>query len=788
MSNNNKKNNTTKVILNRELKTYFTSPAAYFITALFLVTIGIFFYSTFFLNKRAELRVFFSLLPYAFTVFIPALTMRSFAEEQKSGSIETLMTLPVRETNVVLGKFYASFVTSLSMLAFTLFYIVSLLFFGQPDFGPIIGGYAGAVILCAVYSSIGIFGSSITKNQIVALITSLGISALFTFIHLFLPLVPPALVKVLSFVAIVPHFNSIAHGIIDTRDIVYFISVIIIFILATITLQEKRRSQDIVEGRIKKWLKSTRSDRFLVLIILVLLNLVSIRGFLHFDLTSQKTYSLSKASKDTVKLLESPLSVKVFFSKNLPSPYNQVEQYVTDLLAEYKANASENFSYQIFDMSKEENQRIAESYGLGPVQIDTVEAAGFSSKLVWMGLAITFGDYIATVDSLKKTSDIEYKITTLISKIVAAQSTNSDKLFKIGYITGHGENELRTNQYAQSYSDSGSGNFKNILSDIYSISQINLSKSDIPENLKAIIINSPKEKIPQEELAKIDRFIANGGNAVFFVNPLEQVSVQDDELPSYVAGNSGIEDLLLSYGIELEHSYVMDENCYTQNQSGFGKQVLNFAPVVAKKQLSKTNPITKNLGSITFFANGPIDISKALENKNLTTTVLAKSSPQSWCESENIILYPGYITPPKDKSDMKSQNLAVLVEGKIKDENSSPAKIIVVSSGIVTTDVLLDREGSSPTALFVRNAIDYINGNPDFCTMRTKGTRLDFISVKSEKSVVIVQLLNEFGLAVSVLIIGFIVWRIRIARRYFIHQKYNSNDERLVKQNNSEEK
>ena len=137
---------------------------------------------------------------------------------------------------------------------------------------------------------------------------------------------------------------------------------------------------------------------------------------------------------------------------------------------------------------------------------------------------------------------------------------------------------------------------------------------------------------------------------------------------------------------------------------------------------------------------------------------------------------------------MKSENLAVLVEGKFKDESSAPAKIIVVSSGIVTTDVLLDREGSSPTSLFVRNAIDYINGNPDFCTMRTKGTRLDFISVKSEKSVVIVQLLNEFGLAITVLIIGFIVWRIRIARRYFIHQKYNSNDERLVKQNNTEEK
>lgn len=238
-----KKNNITSVITKRELKSYFTSPVAYIVTALFLITVGIFFYSTFFLNKKAELRIFFSMLPYAFTIFVPALTMRLFAEEQKTGSIETLMTLPVTETQVVLGKFFGAFITSMAMLIPTLLYVITLTFFGKPDYGPIIGGYVGAVLLCAVYSAIGTFASSITKNQIIAFFTALAISALLTLIDLFMIFIPGKVVKFLSFFSVVTHFNSVARGIIDSRDIVYLLSLTIVFILLTIKSQESRRKE-----------------------------------------------------------------------------------------------------------------------------------------------------------------------------------------------------------------------------------------------------------------------------------------------------------------------------------------------------------------------------------------------------------------------------------------------------------------------------------------------------------------------------------------------------------------
>ena len=234
-------NNKIFIIAKRELKANFSSPIAYIITSLFLAATGFFFYSTFFLNGKAELRIFFSILPYTFCLFIPAITMKLFAEEQKSGSIEALMTLPVSETQVVLGKFFASFVTSIFMLLPTLFYIVSLLFFGSPDTGPIICGYIGALFLCSAYCAIGVFASSVTKNQIVAFFVSFAITGVLTFIHLFIIFIPASIINVINFFAIVPHFSSIAKGIIDSRDIIYFLTVTIIFLVLTIKNQESKR-------------------------------------------------------------------------------------------------------------------------------------------------------------------------------------------------------------------------------------------------------------------------------------------------------------------------------------------------------------------------------------------------------------------------------------------------------------------------------------------------------------------------------------------------------------------
>ena len=226
------------IIMKRELKSYFTSPVAYIVTALFLIIAGILFYSSFFLYDRAELRRFFSSLPLLLSFFIPALTMRIFAEERRVGSIETLMTLPVTELDVVTGKYLASFISTLIMLAPTLFYILPTVIFGSPDFGPIVGGYLGAIFLCASYTAIRVFATSVTKNQIIAFFTGFIICIVLTLIDSFLVFLPSPIVSLLSYLSANGHFTSISRGILDTRDLIYFISLTALFFATTVKVQQ----------------------------------------------------------------------------------------------------------------------------------------------------------------------------------------------------------------------------------------------------------------------------------------------------------------------------------------------------------------------------------------------------------------------------------------------------------------------------------------------------------------------------------------------------------------------
>ena len=237
-----KKHSAVTILLKRELFTWFNSFVAWLVTALFLVSTGLLFFSTFFIRQVATLRYFFSLLPILFSFFIPAITMRLFAEESRSGSLETLMTLPVSSAQVVAGKYLAAFISSAVMLLPTLSYAFTAKMFGSPDIGPIIGGYLGALFLAASFSAIGIFASASSKNQIVAFFIGFAICIILSIIDNFLILLPTGLTGFLTFFSANTHFESISKGIIDSRDLLYFISITVIFLGLTIKTEEGRRA------------------------------------------------------------------------------------------------------------------------------------------------------------------------------------------------------------------------------------------------------------------------------------------------------------------------------------------------------------------------------------------------------------------------------------------------------------------------------------------------------------------------------------------------------------------
>ena len=220
-------------ILKKELADYFFSPIAYIVIVIFLFVTGWLFFSTFFLFNQASMRNFFSLLPIIFSFVMPAITMRLFSEELRQGSYELLITLPLTHRNIIVGKFAAAVAMTVAMLLPTVLYPVTISFMGDLDWGPVIGGYMGAVLLGGTFCAVGLFASSLTKNQIVAFIVSTLICISITLINEMLFFFPTQVLDVVQYLSAGFHFRNISKGIVDSRDLIYFVSVIFISLYAT---------------------------------------------------------------------------------------------------------------------------------------------------------------------------------------------------------------------------------------------------------------------------------------------------------------------------------------------------------------------------------------------------------------------------------------------------------------------------------------------------------------------------------------------------------------------------
>jgi ABC-2 type transport system permease protein len=216
----------TLTIYRRELASYFNSPVAYIIITLFLLVSGYLFFSQVFLVGEATMRDLFGITPLIFAFFAPAITMRLLAEEKRSGTIELLITMPITDWQVVLGKFFAALSLLMVMVLLTLAYPLTLGTMGDLDWGAVIGGYLGLVLLGGAYISIGLMASSWTRNQIIAFIVAWAITfALYLFGKL-LPLMPPALAPIIEYASLDVHFANISKGVIDLRDLIYYLSLI----------------------------------------------------------------------------------------------------------------------------------------------------------------------------------------------------------------------------------------------------------------------------------------------------------------------------------------------------------------------------------------------------------------------------------------------------------------------------------------------------------------------------------------------------------------------------------
>ena len=231
-----------KAVYFKELKSYFNSPMAYIFLVIFAVINGYFFTRTFFLFDQSDMRSLFNIIPLVYLFFIPALPMSLIAREKNLGTMEVISTLPLKDIDFVAGKFLAAFSLVVTGLLVTLIHFFTLTQVGtNVDYGAVFTGYIGLALAGAVYSSVGTFASSITDNQVVAFIIGIFIVLVFFLMDKMLMFVPVYLTGIIQYLSVDYHLSNISRGVIDSRNLVYFASVVGFFLFMTVRILEMRR-------------------------------------------------------------------------------------------------------------------------------------------------------------------------------------------------------------------------------------------------------------------------------------------------------------------------------------------------------------------------------------------------------------------------------------------------------------------------------------------------------------------------------------------------------------------
>jgi ABC-2 type transport system permease protein len=302
-------------VARREVRGYFDQPTAYVLIVAFLGITLFLAFRTMYAMSVASLRPIFDLLPILFAIFVPAVTMRTLAEERRSKTLEWLLAQPLTETEVIVGKFLGDWLFVMLALAGTLPTAIGVLLVSQADAGVVIAQYVGAGLLAAQFVALGLWASSFTRNQITAFIVAAVVA--FALFLIGLPIVQigvsPAIAGVLARLSVLSHFENVARGVVDLRDVLYFASTTALFLMLALgSIQRDRLSH----GR-PEWTRM-RLGTAVVTLLVLMVNLLGsyVRG--RIDLTSGNLYTLEQGTRELLGDLDDLVQVKLFASTQLP--------------------------------------------------------------------------------------------------------------------------------------------------------------------------------------------------------------------------------------------------------------------------------------------------------------------------------------------------------------------------------------------------------------------------------------------------------------------------------------
>jgi ABC-2 type transport system permease protein len=422
----------------KELNSYFSSPMALIFVGVFLaVTLFTFFWvDGFFGRGIADLRPMFRWMPTLMIFLAAALTMRQWSEEQQSGTLEILFTMPMKLYQLVLGKFLAAMVLVVVALALTFFLPITVAFLGDLDWGPVFGGYLAAILMAAAYVAIGLFISSRTNNQIVALLMTVVVGGLFYLIGSpgVTAFFGDRVAEVMRAIGSGSRFESIQRGVIDLRDLVYYLSLCGLFLMLNVISLDSLRWSRGAQTR-------TYRQTLLLTAVLVALNLGVLNIWLYplktarLDLTAQREYSLSPTTLALLNTLEEPLLMRGYFSERTHPLLAPLVPTIRDMLEEYRIASNGKVTVEIVDPLKdpEKGNEAVQTYGIQPTPLQIADRYGASVVNAYFDILVRYGDKYETLnfrDLIEiqpsrtgmpevRLRNLEYDLTRAVKRVVS---------------------------------------------------------------------------------------------------------------------------------------------------------------------------------------------------------------------------------------------------------------------------------------------------------------------------------------------------------------------------------
>lgn len=521
---------------------------------------------------------------------------------------------------------------------------------------------------------------------------------------------------------------------------------------------------------------------------LVLLNVLGVRAFARADVTREKAYTLSKATKDTMAALEEPVVVTAYFTEQLPAPYSSNARYVRDLLEEFRAASKGKLAFEFVDPQSQETDADKEakkevkqdifgrrfreptsiekdltSQGIQAVEIRVIEGDQQQTKRAFMALVLKHQEKKEVIPLVQNVSSLEYDLTTLVRKMIRPKTP------VIGVLQGHDEPKLAEKfRYLQT-----------MLSQTYELRPVELgAKERFDEGLDALFVMGPKKALAPNELKAIDQFLMEGRAVAFFLDSVH-VDLRTFE-PS--EATHGLTAMLSSYGVTVGEKLVADVKSGNVNMSERrGFMVVNqpvpfpFLPIVPR--MEGESVISSGLADVMF------PFATALEVKQVegtTATVLARSTQKSWLENK-----PPNISPQRDwRSETITPTgpypLMAQVSGTLKShfaaeatqsgsatpivaQSKSEARVIVVGTSALFQDDFMQNRSNQVLAM---NIADWMLLDPALLAMRNRGIALPTLQAElSDSTRNLVKFGNALGLPLLLALFGVVRWRMRESSR-----------------------